>query len=148
MFWKKKKEEPVVLVKDNDKWVKEVLLDFNLLDTNNLWGLMEIASEKNQKILLRSILDKMQPLLIEEIKKGNNRAILTLKEEQLPSTVFEGFSWPVFEKIYESLLKNNYSLDIINLSSYNYTTNSINNNSLKPQYQITLTLLKSKSKEK
>lgn len=107
---------------------------------------MEIASEKNEKILLRSILDKMQPLLIQEIKKGNNRAVLTLEEEQLPNTIFDGFSWIVLSKVQQGLRQHNYSLDIDNIACrhglHYYNENGI---AIKDQFQISLTLLNPKS---
>lgn len=131
MFWKKKKEEPI-LVKDEDKWVKEILLDFNLLDVNNLWGIMEVVNEKKEQLLLKEILNVMQPLLLENIKKGFSYAELLLEKNEHPQKRFESFSWDRFCNLNTKLKKHNLYLD----SQYIYY--SAQNDPI--QFKITLGL--------
>lgn len=117
MFWKKKKEE-LVLVKDEDKWVKEILLDFNLLDVNNLWGIMEVVNEKKEQQLLKEILNIMQPLLMDNIKKGFGYVELILEKDEHPVKRFESFEWQRFNSVSQKIAKYNLYLTYENINYY------------------------------
>lgn len=81
----KKKETPVEdpLVKlDELKWIKEVLLDYNLLDIKTLLNMTEIQTKKQSQESLKFILNLLQPELIKKINSGQTYVKLAISKEE------------------------------------------------------------------
>jgi hypothetical protein len=93
MFKFLKKKDPVVdsLEKlDQLKWIKEVLLDYNLLNVNTLIDMAEIQAKKQSKESLKFILNLLQPKLIKKLNSGEKSAWVEISREE-----FEQHNGPI-----------------------------------------------------
>jgi hypothetical protein len=80
-FFKKKQSDPLDKL-DKDRWLKDVLLELNLLDVNNLVDMANITknTEVNKKV--KELLTIIQPSLLTAVKLGNTCVTIDITKEQ------------------------------------------------------------------
>lgn len=70
MFWKKKKVEDSLEQLDKDKWLKDLLVELDLINIDNLIGVAEIEKSRRNKEATEKLLRYIQPFLLKGVKEG------------------------------------------------------------------------------
>jgi len=142
MFWKKKKVVEEVKV-EQAVWLRLLLSDLNLLDTEGLLAIMEIVSEKQEQELAKELLSYLQPKLLENVRLGSDYVNLPNMEVSEIVKLFPSFSVQTFWEISKKLSKFNYSLNLYDRTDGESFNRGVN------KYQISLGIvLKSKKENK
>lgn len=70
---------------DKDKWLRDILVELNLIDVNNLIAMAEITTSKEAKKQTESFLKEIQPVLLANIKRGITQASITVSNKEYNS---------------------------------------------------------------
>lgn len=80
--WFRKKQSDPLEALDKDRWLKDILLELNLLDINNLIDMANITKNAGVNESVKKLLTIVQPSLLSMIKLGETCTNVDITKEQ------------------------------------------------------------------